>query len=100
MKTNLALLAAALFMSCSKEEVSVQSPTPVGYPNLPAQSDDYASLNLPNHWLVNAGIGNGPQTSVNGIDNTPADNPITNEGATLGRVLFYDKHLSKNGTIA
>jgi len=27
-------------------------------------------------------------------DNTPPSNPITNEGATLGRVLFYDKNLS------
>jgi cytochrome c peroxidase len=34
------------------------------------------------------------------VDNTPASNPITNEGATLGRVLFYDKNLSKNNTIS
>ncbi len=27
-------------------------------------------------------------------------NPITNDGATLGRVLFYDKHLSANNTIS
>ena len=33
-------------------------------------------------------------------DNTPADNPVTNQGATLGRVLFYDKNLSANKTIA
>lgn len=33
-------------------------------------------------------------------DNTPQANPITNIGATLGRVLFYDKNLSKNGTIS
>ncbi|WP_445750098.1 cytochrome-c peroxidase, partial [Polaribacter sp.] len=39
-------------------------------------------------------------TSINGTDNTPTNNPITNEGATLGRVLFYDKSLSANGTIA
>lgn len=32
-------------------------------------------------------------------DNT-GDNEITDEGATLGRVLFYDKHLSSNNTIA
>lgn len=31
-------------------------------------------------------------------DNTPSDNPITDEGATLGRVLFYDKKLSVNNT--
>ena len=33
-------------------------------------------------------------------DNTPANNQITNRGAALGRVLFYDKNLSANSTIA
>lgn len=34
------------------------------------------------------------------IDNNNAANPITNAGATLGRVLFYDKNLSVNNTIS
>ena len=34
------------------------------------------------------------------MDNTPEDNPLTDAGATLGRVLFYDRQLSQNGTIA
>lgn len=33
-------------------------------------------------------------------NNTPANNQISNAGATLGRVLFYDKNLSANNTIA
>lgn len=33
-------------------------------------------------------------------DNTPGFNPLSNEGATLGRVLFYDKNLSLNRTIS
>ena len=33
-------------------------------------------------------------------DNTPNNNPITTLGATLGRVLFYDKRLSRNNTIS
>jgi len=33
-------------------------------------------------------------------DNTPGNNPITDMGATLGRVLFYDKRLSKNSTVS
>ena len=33
-------------------------------------------------------------------DNTPPWNQLNNEGATLGRVLFYDKKLSANHTIA
>ena len=31
-------------------------------------------------------------------DNTPADNPLSDHGATLGRVLFYDTRLSANNT--
>jgi cytochrome c peroxidase len=34
------------------------------------------------------------------MDDTPKDNPITDAGATLGRVLFYDKQLSRNNTTA
>jgi cytochrome c peroxidase len=33
-------------------------------------------------------------------DNTPRNNPITDIGATLGRVLFYDKRLSKNSMVS
>ncbi|MDP8242642.1 MAG: cytochrome-c peroxidase [Candidatus Hinthialibacter antarcticus] len=33
-------------------------------------------------------------------DNTPASNPITNEGATLGRVLFYDTQLSIDDSVS
>lgn len=33
-------------------------------------------------------------------DNTPVNNQISDRGATLGRVLFYDKNMSLNGTIA
>ncbi|MBV6458307.1 MAG: Cytochrome c551 peroxidase [Fimbriimonadaceae bacterium] len=38
--------------------------------------------------------------NVDFADNTPPNNPITNEGATLGRVLFYDKQLSRNRTVS
>ena len=33
---------------------------------------------------------------VLGLDNTPAGNPISDRGATLGRVLFHDRRLSIN----
>jgi cytochrome c peroxidase len=33
-------------------------------------------------------------------DNTPPGNQISNAGATLGRVLFYDKRLSRNDTVS
>ena len=35
---------------------------------------------------------------VKALDTTPADNPTTDAGATLGRVLFYDTRLSGDGT--
>lgn len=34
------------------------------------------------------------------IVNTPADNETTDTGATLGRLLFYDKRLSRNNTVS
>lgn len=34
------------------------------------------------------------------FDNTPSDNMITDEGATLGRVLFYDVNLSRNKSVS
>ena len=39
----------------------------------------------------------GPKTATL-FDNTPKSNPITDHGATLGRVLFYDTKLSANNT--
>ena len=34
------------------------------------------------------------------FDNTPIDNPTTNEGVELGRYLFYDQRLSKNDKVS
>jgi cytochrome c peroxidase len=39
-------------------------------------------------------------TFVRDLDNTPADNPITDDGATLGRVLFFSTALSRNDTVS
>ncbi|MFK7935460.1 MAG: cytochrome c peroxidase [Saprospiraceae bacterium] len=77
---------------------ALTAPPVANDPVLPATLYDYSTLNLPAHFTTDA---TGPlPTSINGIDNSPMDNPITDEGATLGRVLFYDKMLSANGTIA
>ncbi|MEZ4449633.1 MAG: cytochrome c peroxidase [Nannocystaceae bacterium] len=62
-----------------------------GLLDLPATPYHYADPELPPHFKTAA---------VQGLDNTPADNPITDAGATLGRVLFYDTELSQNGSIA
>jgi cytochrome c peroxidase len=90
------LLILFSIFSCTKNEVI--EPKVESILNLPETPFDYISLNLPSHFTTNAP---GPlPTSVNGTDNTPSSNPTTNDGATLGRVLFYDKKLSANGTIA
>lgn len=70
-----------------------------GVLNLPEQAFDYTNLSLPNHALVDAAASALP-TSINGLDNTPTDNPVTDDGATLGRVLFYEKKLSANGSVS
>ncbi len=59
--------------------------------NLPDTSYGYANIDLPAHFRT---------PFVQAQDNTPAANPISNDGATLGRVLFYDKNLSANRTVA
>ncbi len=38
--------------------------------------------------------------TLRAADNTPTTNAITNDGATLGPVLFYDKALSQNNTVS
>lgn len=47
--------------------------------------DNYANQAIPNYIAR---------------DNTPLNNQLTDKGATLGRVLFYDKKLSVNNTIS
>ena len=61
-------------------------------PTLPSPSYRYADAEvpLPPHFrAVIDGV------SIASLDNTPPSNPITNAGATLGRVLFYDPRLSR-----
>lgn len=74
--------------SCQKEPDSPPQESRVL--NLPETPFDYGDSNYPLH-LKDALVIH---------DNTPSDNAITNEGATLGRVLFYDKKLSLNETVS
>ena len=83
-----------LFQYCSKSDDTVAGTTTpttptVIQPNLPASAYIY-NMSYPAHI----------QNALVATDNTPVGNAITNDGATLGRVLFYDKNLSKNNTIA
>jgi cytochrome c peroxidase len=86
-------LLVAGIAACKKEaDNSNPAPDPVAAVlNLPATPFNYASPNLPAYLST---------PPIAGQLNTPGTNPITDQGATLGRVLFYDKKLSANNTIS
>jgi cytochrome c peroxidase len=67
-------------------------PAPAGRTlRLPDKPYRYADLDLPAHFKTEV---------ARRFDNTPRDNPVTDHGATLGRVLFYDTRLSANNTVS
>jgi len=84
-------MALFIFLACKKETSTPANDPVSAVLNLPANPYNYASIALPAYL-------NSPP--IQGQINTPATNPITNDGATLGRVLFYDKNLSANNTIS
>ena len=79
-------LGSGLTGRVAAEDTAVSAFVPV----LPEVPFNY-SPTLPPHYTA---------PPVQDTDNTPVNNPVTNEGATLGRVLFYDKLLSANQTIS
>ena len=83
------ILMLGILLSCKKE--SNTNTDPLSTLNLPSSPFNYANQPLP-------GFLSGP--NIAGQNNTPATNPVTDWGATLGRVLFYDKTLSANKTIS
>ncbi|TXB62790.1 c-type cytochrome [Phaeodactylibacter luteus] len=98
LKRALPALMLLFLFACDKDVPPTAAPEP-GLLNLPETPYEYAGLELPAHLSVNVLMGPG-QNAATDNDNTPADNPITNAGATLGRVLFYDQKLSANGTVS
>ncbi len=83
----------SLIFSCNKDEELADLPEPVVIqPELPEIPFDYATLNYPAHFQVYV------LEFLQGSN--LISNPITNEGATLGRVLFYDKKLSINNEVS
>lgn len=103
MKTRILLLiitfiAGMVFIieSCSK---------PISDPGKPPGEDDWPTIPSTPYDYVNglAGMPVYLRDYLNthpDVDNMPAGNAVTNMGATLGRVLFYDKSLSVNNTIS
>lgn len=90
----LLLASATAFVACQKDEAppSTAIDTTVSEraaPNLPATPYNYASIALPAYLTT---------PNINAQINTPTNNAITNQGATLGRVLFYDVNLSQNNS--
>lgn len=79
-----AILAIILFVQCSKDDSEDDREL---YLSLPVTPYDYVSLPT-----------SGVPHPAN--DTSPPDNLITNDGATLGRVLFYDKLLSQNNKVS
>ena len=91
MKFFFLLLTSIFLVSCSNNEDEYtnidsyeQIKATFGNRIDPNNLYNYANQSIPNYI-----------TKFNG-----QNNPITNAGATLGRVLFYDKNLSSNNTIS
>lgn len=88
------ILVVVTFQYCSKKSDTAADPITVIPPSnpvltLPAIPFSYNvsyPAHVANHLLL--------------VDNTPLNNRISDDGATLGRVLFYDKHLSKTNTVS
>ena len=86
--------------SCSNGTIDPGSGDSTDELNLPEEYFNYANIELPSYLTTNEFPTQFQFQDLTEYDNTPIDNPITDEGATLGRVLFYDKKLSANGTIS
>lgn len=75
----------------NEDNDQIDNNTSNAFLNLPDSPFNYANIILPNFFLDN---------DVRNEDNTPNNNAITDNGSTLGRVLFYDTKLSLNNTIS
>jgi len=89
----LALLTAACGRATSDRRAEAPA---VCEPALPDPRFRYSDADapIPRHFLAST------EGTVAFADNTPRDNPITNAGATLGRVLFYDTRLSADDRVS
>jgi cytochrome c peroxidase len=84
------LVAAAIAAPLASPLIAAQPQVPA-LPSEPLGYVAYANDDLPAHFKLG---------DVAARDNTPADNLTTDAGATLGRVLFYDKRLSHDNSLA
>ncbi len=103
MKTSLRLLACSFLLTACVADPSGSGDddgTPDADPPRPEVVDETLDLPAVPFAYDDALPAHFQTPVVAALDNTPAGNPITDDGATLGRVLFHDTTLSANGTIA
>jgi cytochrome c peroxidase len=92
----LSLLATVIILISCQEDLS-PSQANGAVPNLPSNLLSYPK-SLPTHISSSTGTWGGGRLDTLSLN--PPGNRITDAGATLGRVLFYDKKLSYNNTVA
>jgi cytochrome c peroxidase len=81
------------FGGTASDEFAIAAPAPEpGRPTLPSATAQYADAELDLPFVFQA------PTAPALLRDTAADNPVTDAGATLGRVLFFDKRLSGSNT--
>jgi len=95
------ILGMMLIIACSDDnsDSEISSNLLAGL-NLPDEYFNYSNVSLPSYLMSSEFPPQFQFDAAIEYDNTPVDNPVTDAGATLGRVLFYDKKLSANGTIS
>ncbi len=89
-------LSVFMWLGCRKdpqmEKFTIDEPDVPVVPTLPDEPYDYESIIYPDYFL--------DDPLLNLLNTLDGGNQVTNEGATLGRVLFYDKNLSVNNSIS
>ena len=96
-------MGIVLLCSCRKDPVvehyqeeppiiDQEEEDPLKTPHLPDEPYDYESRVYPDYFLED------PLLDL--LNTLGGSNALTNEGATLGRVLFYDREVSKNRSIS
>jgi cytochrome c peroxidase len=79
------------FISCKPETIEEPLAPLTRKLVLPNSPFNYSNIVLPEHW---------DNLALNLFENVPSFNETTDEGATLGRVLFHDVNLSIDQTIS
>lgn len=84
----LAIAVLFILYSCKKDnpaQIETYQPT------LPATPYNYSNFSLPSAFT---------SSPMNFFNSISSSNPITDAGATLGRVLFYDRQISRNNKVS